>query len=165
MKKSLIIGIGSNLGDKLINLKKAKEELSKKFNFIAESTIYESKPVDYIKQPFFYNQAIEFTLESNIGPLKVLDTISKIEKDLGRERDISKGPRIIDIDILFYGCDKINYDSLIIPHPEVMNRSFTVKPLKELPYYSVLKNNFSFPKKINNYCKPIISINSSMQKK
>jgi 2-amino-4-hydroxy-6-hydroxymethyldihydropteridine diphosphokinase len=74
---------------------------------------------------------------------------------LGRKRDIPKGPRIIDLDILFINDLKIQTDLVNIPHPRLFERSFVVLPLSELPGFSDLKEHFSFPSEFSNDASPI----------
>lgn len=149
INKTLIIATGSNIGDKAANLNLAKTELSKHFRFIAESRIYCSDAYDYTDQPAFYNQVLQFELQSVLNYDYLIDKILLIEKELGRKRDIPKGPRIIDIDILFVDNDKFENEKLCIPHPRLFERSFVVLPLKELPYFQQLKNHFEFKRKFS----------------
>jgi 2-amino-4-hydroxy-6-hydroxymethyldihydropteridine diphosphokinase len=79
----------------------------------------------------------------------------RIEKEMGRERDIPKGPRIIDIDILFWGTEQIDVPGLTIPHPRWAERSFVVYPLQELPYFETLKNHYKIPSEFSNTATPI----------
>ena len=147
---SLILSTGSNLGDRELHLNKAKELLSKNFSFIAASNIYQSPAVDYLNQPDFLNQVLEFELPTNYTEHEVLNLILEIEKELGRVRDIPKGPRTLDIDILFWGLINIDSENLIVPHPRLFDRSFIVYPLMELPFASTLKSNFKFSNKFKN---------------
>jgi 2-amino-4-hydroxy-6-hydroxymethyldihydropteridine diphosphokinase len=140
---SFFIATGTNLGDRAQNLLAAKKILQKHFQMIAESQIYESSAVDYLNQPDFYNQVLEFKIP-NIPPQKVMSLLLQIEKDLGRNRLIPKGPRLIDLDILFWGLEKIESKNLEIPHPRLFERSFVVLPLSELPGFKILKLHFDF---------------------
>jgi len=140
---SLFIGIGSNLLDKKHNLAMAKKELSHCFQLISESQIYSSKAQDYLEQPDFFNQVLEFQ-SPKMEPEKVLEILISIEKKLGRVRDIPKGPRIIDLDILFFDNLSFKNDSLEIPHPRSFKRSFVIRPLSELPGFKKLQENYSF---------------------
>jgi 2-amino-4-hydroxy-6-hydroxymethyldihydropteridine diphosphokinase len=149
---SLILGTGSNLGDKKENLRLAKEELSKIFNFVAESETYCSPAVDYLDQPSFYNQMLEFDLPTQ-SPDEIMKKILDIEQGLGRRRDIPKGPRIIDIDIIFWGVETHKTEMVIIPHPAWSQRSFVVNPLQQLPFFHVIKNHFIIPTTFNNSAK------------
>lgn len=140
---SLILALGTNLGDKLQQLKTAKNHLSKSFHFIAESQIYASSAVDYLDQPDFYNQVLEFQTPIH-SPHEVMTKLLEIENQLGRVRDRDKGPRVIDIDLLFYDLTIVQTLHLTLPHPRLWNRGFVVKPLSELPYFKTLLDHFSF---------------------
>ncbi|MBG60185.1 MAG: 2-amino-4-hydroxy-6-hydroxymethyldihydropteridine diphosphokinase [Halobacteriovoraceae bacterium] len=134
---SLIIATGSNIGDRFLNLDNAKSKISQTFDFIAESRIYSSPAVDYMDQPDFLNQVLEFKLPE-ISPEKVMLILLEYEKQLGRVRDIDKGPRLIDMDIIFWGEIKIQQENLKVPHPRWQDRAFVAKPLMELPFYKSL---------------------------
>ncbi len=151
--KKLIVATGSNLGDKKAHLNFAKEKLSLKFEFVAESQIYQSPPVDYLDQPDFFNQVLEFNTEEEIETIFAFT--QKIEAESLRKKEIDKGPRTLDIDLLFYGLQNYQSKNLTIPHPRLFLRSFVVLPLQELPYYQVLKNHFSFPHVFENEAFPI----------
>jgi 2-amino-4-hydroxy-6-hydroxymethyldihydropteridine diphosphokinase len=97
---SLIIALGSNLGDKEENLNNAITEINQLFPVKAKSHIYFSKAIEYTSQPDFFNMCIECELPS-IEPSEAMQKLLEIELKLGRQRDIPKGPRSIDIDILF----------------------------------------------------------------
>ncbi|MBT3983034.1 MAG: 2-amino-4-hydroxy-6-hydroxymethyldihydropteridine diphosphokinase [Bacteriovoracaceae bacterium] len=142
---SLVLALGSNLGDRMQNLKNAMLELSKDFDLIKVSSIYESVPVDYLDQPLFLNCVAEFKLP-NYDPEQVLDMVNAIENKLGRQRQIDKGPRTIDIDIIFLDDLTIDLPRLKVPHPRWRERSFVVLPLKELPFYSNLARMVDVPK-------------------
>lgn len=152
---SLIIATGSNQGDSKKFLDDAKSKLSKHFHFVAESKIYHSKAVDYENQPDFLNQLLEFNLPAS-SPEDVLKLILSIEKEMGRIRNIPKGPRIIDIDILFWDCDHFQSENLTIPHPRWFERAFIVKPLHELPYFQVIKKHFIIPETFSHDAMPIL---------
>ncbi len=151
---SLFIATGSNLGDKLLHLKEARDILSTHFKFIAESRIYESPAVDYLNQPNFYNQVLEFKVPDEL-PQNVIKKLLEIENLMGRNRIIPKGPRVIDIDILFWNFDQISLPDLTIPHPRLFERSFVVLPLSELPGFLILKTKFSFKFTFDNTANPI----------
>lgn len=140
---SLIIATGSNLDRPLEYLERAKLKLSEHFNFEAESRIYSSKAVDFTDQPDFFNQVLQFKLPQR-PPHQVLALLLEIEINLGRLRTIKRGPRTIDLDILFYGLDSFQEPDLEIPHPRLWYRSFVVRPLRELPYFSILNDHFDF---------------------
>ncbi|MCF8058036.1 MAG: 2-amino-4-hydroxy-6-hydroxymethyldihydropteridine diphosphokinase [Bacteriovoracaceae bacterium] len=148
---SLILSTGTNLGNRLENLVNAKEELCKHFSLLEESNVYESPAVDYTLQPDFLNQVLEFKIPEE-NPYEVLYIINSIENDFGRSRVIDKGPRTLDIDILFWKTEIIDNDKLTIPHPRLFNRSFIVLPLKELSGFTNLSEKFEFPKTFDNTC-------------
>jgi 2-amino-4-hydroxy-6-hydroxymethyldihydropteridine diphosphokinase len=141
---SLILATGANIGNPVEQLHQARLMLASRFQFIAQSRIYRSKAQDYLDQPDFFNQVLEFQTPS-ITPLEALNQILHVEKLLGRRRDIPKGPRVIDIDILFFDELKFESEELQIPHPRLWHRSFVVKPLRELPYFDILKHQHIFP--------------------
>lgn len=151
---SLFIATGSNLGDRKHNLELARDALKKEFNLIAESRIYESPAVDYLHQPDFYNQVLEFEIPSS-NPNDVMSRLLEIEKEMGRNREIPKGPRLIDLDILFWGAQQLKSDLLTIPHPRLFERSFVVLPLAELPGFKVLQTKFEFKFAFTNTAKPL----------
>lgn len=151
---SLIIALGSNLGDRSDNMSKARTKLSEHFDELAHSRIFESKAVDYLAQPDFFNQVIEYKIPL-LSPSEVLKTILSIELKLGRTREISKGPRTIDIDIIFWGLESFKTDNLTIPHYAWHERSFVVLPLKDLPYFQTLKKSFIIPTEFENSANPI----------
>lgn len=148
---SLIISTGSNIGERKKYLQLAKEKLQENYELIEESNVYESPAVDYLNQPDFLNQVLCFELPVE-NPQNVLSNLLRIEKDMGRKRDIDKGPRTLDLDILFWGLEHIKEPHLAIPHPRLFQRSFIVKPLQELTVFSQLKKHFSFPNKFDNSC-------------
>ena len=141
---SLIIATGSNLNNPVKNLIWGKEELSKKWNLIAESRIYFSQAVDYLDQPDFANQVLQFSLPWQ-SPESVMNTLLEIERAAGRTRDIARGPRVIDIDILFWGLNSISTPLLTVPHPRWRERSFVVRPLSELPFFHAVEICFTIP--------------------
>jgi 2-amino-4-hydroxy-6-hydroxymethyldihydropteridine diphosphokinase len=151
---SLIIALGSNLGDKEENLNNAITEINQLFPVKAKSHIYFSKAIEYTSQPDFFNMCIECELPS-IEPSEAMQKLLEIELKLGRQRDIPKGPRSIDIDILFWSTHKVKSNNLIVPHPRWFERSFVVLPLSELPFYETLKKCFTIPKEFNNEAKPL----------
>lgn len=152
--KSFFIATGTNLGDRAHNLNVATLHLQKYFELIAESRIYESPAVDYLNQPDFYNQVLEFKLPQK-NPAEVMSLLLEMEKEMGRNRLIPKGPRLIDLDILFWGNEKIESEILTIPHPRLFERSFVVLPLSELPGFSELKKNFEFKFHFDNSATPL----------
>lgn len=151
---SLFIATGSNIGDRKFHLDLAKKYLAKKLIFIAESKIYESPAVDYLNQPDFYNQVLEYEIPSD-SPQDIMDFLLETELLMGRNRLIPKGPRIIDLDMIFWGELKIQSEKLILPHPRLFERSFVVLPLSELPGFKTLQKKQSFNFTFDNHATPI----------
>jgi len=152
---SLIIATGSNLGDSLKTLSVAKETLNNKFGLIAASRVYTSKAIEYENQPDFFNQVLEFNLP-DLPPQEVLKYILLIEQEFGRSRNIPKGPRNLDLDILFWGLEEINEFNLVVPHPRWSERSFVVKPLSELPFFQTIEKCFTISNNFEVDAYPII---------
>jgi 2-amino-4-hydroxy-6-hydroxymethyldihydropteridine diphosphokinase len=142
---SLIIATGSNIGNKVDNLLAAQEELSKFLNFISKSRVFSSKAILYEQQPDFYNQVLEFKIPNNFTPSALMEKLLEVEKQLGRDRKIDKGPRTVDIDIIFWGNQTINEANLTVPHYDWFNRSFVVKPLHDLSCFQSIKKCFKIP--------------------
>jgi len=151
---SLIIATGSFLENKLKNLETAKKILSLHYELIKGSDIFESVAVDYFDQPDFFNQLLEFKVP-NEDPQHVIKKILEIEHTIGRVRNIDKGPRVIDIDIIFWGLRKINSSTLTVPHPEWHKRSFVVRPLQQLPFFKTIQKYFIIPDTFKVETKPI----------
>lgn len=141
---SLIIATGSNLLQPLENLLLAKKTLSQKYNFIAESRVYKSAAVDYEAQPDFFNQVLEFQIP-NETPDQVMQFLLELEKEMGRIRDISRGPRIIDLDIILWGLETHHTKMVDIPHPRWLDRSFIIRPIQELPFFKSIEKCFIIP--------------------
>ncbi len=151
---SLFIAIGSNIGDRKSHLNLAKCFLAKQFILIAESRIYESPAVDYLNQPDFYNQVLEYEIPG-MTPLTTMDFLLKTEQLMGRDRLIPKGPRTIDLDMIFWGNLEIQSDILTLPHPRLFERSFVVLPLSELPGFKTLQKKHIFNFNFDNHANPI----------
>jgi 2-amino-4-hydroxy-6-hydroxymethyldihydropteridine diphosphokinase len=129
--KRIYLSLGSNIGDREENLRKAIEELaSQDMRVLHTSRIYETEPVDYVNQAWFLNQVVE--AETALFPMQLLTRISRVERELGRRRTVRKGPRTIDIDILFYGTAVVETARLEIPHPRIAERRFVLVPLADL---------------------------------
>jgi len=125
------LSLGSNLGDKAQNLIKALSFLKiEKIKILKRSSLYETQPVDYPYQPWFYNQVVE--VETDLNPFDLLDLIKKIEAKMGREPHASKKSRIIDIDILLAEDVVISTSQLTIPHPRLEKRNFVLIPFHEI---------------------------------
>ncbi len=129
--KNVYLSLGSNIDDRDAHLAQAMECLEAAgIRILRRSSIYETEPRDRRDQPWFLNMALE--VEADLPALELLAQIQKIERDLGRERNVPQGPRTIDIDILFYGSSIITTPELEIPHPRLATRRFVLEPLAEL---------------------------------
>ncbi|MBC8490552.1 MAG: 2-amino-4-hydroxy-6-hydroxymethyldihydropteridine diphosphokinase [Ignavibacteria bacterium] len=126
------LGLGSNVGDRYKFIIRAIEEIEKiqGVNLISKSSVYETEPWGNKEQNRFLNSVIE--VNSNLEPLKLFRELKRIEKRLGRMKNIKWAEREIDIDILFYDDDIIRNDTLEIPHHEIEKRRFVLVPLEEI---------------------------------
>ena len=137
MLNKIILGFGSNVGNRKLNIINSLKILSNSddFLFIAVSKLYKTEPWGYKSQRDFLNCAAVFLYRNK--PRKLLNTLKKTEKALGRQHNKKWQPREIDVDILFFGNIIINYNNLKIPHPFIHVRNFVLKPLMDLmPDYS-----------------------------
>ena len=131
MTKSIYLLLGSNLGDRKSNLRKARNEIAiRAGKIIGKSALYETAPWGVTEQPQFLNQVVQ--LESTLPPRYLLEELLQIETFLGRERIQKWESRIIDIDILLYDHEVVNSHQLTIPHPHLHERRFTLLPLSEI---------------------------------
>ncbi|MCR4615547.1 MAG: 2-amino-4-hydroxy-6-hydroxymethyldihydropteridine diphosphokinase [Clostridiales bacterium] len=127
-----VIGMGTNMGKRFDNLKKAVEALKllPDTQLINVSHVYETIPVSEIEQPKFLNLNIE--LETNMSPMALLGACLGIEAAMGRVRTVKNGPRIIDLDLLLYEGVKSESFELTLPHPRILERAFVMVPMKDL---------------------------------
>lgn len=130
MEHNIYIGLGTNLGEREINLRDAVKALAPKISVLAKSLIYETAPWGFSDQPKFLNQVI--AAKTNLSSFELLAYLKNIEASLGRKPTFRNGPRIVDLDILFYDDCVIQEDQLIIPHPRLHLRAFVLVPLVEL---------------------------------
>lgn len=121
--------LGSNLGDRQINIKKALEYISQRMRIEINSPVYETEPVDNVEQPRFLNMVCQAS--TRLAPAQLLTLLKGIESKMGR-RGSGPMPRIIDIDILFFGDQVVNTPDLVIPHPRMAERAFVLVPLAEI---------------------------------
>ena len=131
--KLVYLSLGSNLGERELNLERALVALEKQqIQVIAHSSLYETEPQDVRKQPWFLNMAA--ACHTRCFPVQLLTLLQRIERELGRVRagTVSKGPRIIDIDLLLFGNVMMETSRLIIPHPRMLERRFVLEPLLEI---------------------------------
>lgn len=132
------IGLGSNLGNKVKNIKKAVELLKsrKGVKVVKMSSLYETNPVGFKKQPNFINAVV--AVETDKPPDELLEITKAIEREVGRQKTFPWGPRLIDLDILLYNRLTYKNDKLNLPHPEVKKRAFVLVPLAEIAGDEVL---------------------------
>jgi 2-amino-4-hydroxy-6-hydroxymethyldihydropteridine diphosphokinase len=129
--KLIYLSLGSNLGDRAANLDRAIEALPGiGVRTLRRSSIYETEPVDFLEQPWFLNCVLEG--ETLLAPRQLLERLQRIERDLGSRKPFPRGPRIIDLDILFYDDAIIREPGMEIPHPRLAERRFVLVPLAEL---------------------------------
>lgn len=127
----VVLGMGSNIGQRKRKIKQAVALLAKEVGTInKQSSYYETEPWGVTGQPLFLNQTI--TLGTDLPPQELLQAIKSIEKRLGRAASDRWIPRVIDIDILFYGSTVYHSINLSIPHPHLHERNFVLIPLLEI---------------------------------
>jgi 2-amino-4-hydroxy-6-hydroxymethyldihydropteridine diphosphokinase len=125
-----ILGLGSNLGDRVRYLERALERLRRQIAIERVSSIYETQPVDVQNQPWFLNLVCVGLTQ--LKPRALLEFILEIESSLGRVRVEPSGPRTVDIDILAYNARVVDEADLTIPHPRLAERAFVLVPLAEI---------------------------------
>lgn len=147
MESNIFLGLGSNVGDRLNNLRLSVDKIlsSEKCTLKKHSSIYETRPYGNLEQGNFLNSVIQ--IETNLTPDQLFDLIKEVEIELGRKKTDKKwAPREIDIDILFYNQLIYNEKYLIIPHPEVLKRDFVLIPMIEIApdfFHPVIKKKIS----------------------
>lgn len=124
------LGLGSNTGDRFGNLREAVKRLAPQVRVEALSTVYDTQPVGYVPQPSFLNAVVQG--ETDLPPRDLLSFVKGIEEGMGRTPAVRYGPRLIDIDILLYGEERVETPELTIPHPRLAERAFVLMPLAEL---------------------------------
>lgn len=128
--ETVFIALGTNVGDCAANLQTAKALLRRKVAILQASSVYRTPPWGYTQQPDFLNQVIE--VSTWLQPRALLRFLKRIEKKMGREKLILNGPRVIDLDIIFYGSRVLTSLDLQIPHPRMVGRAFVLAPLNEI---------------------------------
>ena len=125
-----LIALGSNVGVREDNLRRGLELIGQKATILEVSPVYETEPMYYLPQGWFLNcvAAVETTLK----PRALLDWLKAIELQMGRGPGVRYGPRVIDLDILFYGDEIVSEPDLKIPHPLIAERPFVLVPLNEI---------------------------------
>jgi 2-amino-4-hydroxy-6-hydroxymethyldihydropteridine diphosphokinase len=130
-EKTVYLSLGSNIGDREKNLRTAIASLEDaKVRVTRVSSFYETEPVDLREQPWFLNCVVEGT--TKIAALELLHALREIERRMGSQKLVPKGPRLIDMDILLYGEETIDEPELQVPHPRMFLRKFVLIPLAEI---------------------------------
>lgn len=133
--KSVFLALGSNVGDRADNIRRALEKLHPEIVVELKSKVYETEPMYMTEQPHFYNMVIRGTTQ--LQPHDLLSHIKTIERALGREEHSHNQPRPIDIDILLYDDVILETPELTIPHPRMHERGFVMMPLEEIASFHV----------------------------
>ncbi|PIH03130.1 2-amino-4-hydroxy-6-hydroxymethyldihydropteridine diphosphokinase [Clostridium combesii] len=125
------VAFGSNIGEKESYIKRALEKIEERgMKIIKVSSIYETEPYGVLDQDSFFNGVVK--IETNLTPEDLIGELLHIEKQLDRVRERRWGPRTIDLDIIFYDDLIINEKDLVIPHKDMENREFVLKPLCDI---------------------------------
>ena len=136
---TVYLGLGTNIGNRKENLTRAIEALSLALGpCTAQSSFIETAPWGFDSENAFLNCAVAF--ETELAPLELLDTTEKVEREMGRTTKSSGGiyhDRVIDIDILLYGCEIVETPRLTIPHPSMPLRDFVLEPLAEIAPHAI----------------------------
>ncbi len=124
------LGVGTNLDDRAANIARSLREIGRVGRVLAVSRIYETEPVGYADQPPFWNLALR--MSTALPAQELLPRLKEIERTMGRVTTFANGPRIIDIDILYYSDEIIDNAELRVPHPRATERAFVLRPLSEI---------------------------------
>jgi len=131
MKEHIVyLALGTNLGDRSGNLKQAIAALTPQLDVKAKSQVYETPPWGFEEQPKFLNQVVK--ANTYLDPEPLLKHLKRLEVALGRQESFPNGPRLIDMDLLFYDDLVLNKPSLVIPHPRLHERGFVLLPLMDI---------------------------------
>ncbi len=127
----IFLSLGSNIGERAENIARAIAELPRRgVRVVRRSSLYETEPVEFLAQEWFLNCVVEVATE--LSPVELMRALLEIERGMGRERVLPKGPRIIDMDILLFGPLVVRGTDLEIPHPRMAERRFVLVPLAEI---------------------------------
>ena len=137
---SIFLSLGTNVGDKNSNLLEGLTFLKEFVNILSISSVYKTEPLLYEDQEEFLNIVTEVDYQGTAKSLLLI--IKDIEIQMGRKKTFRYGPRIIDIDIIFFKGEEINEEDLIIPHYDWNNRLFVIQPLYELLNKPLNKSNY-----------------------
>ncbi|URA10993.1 2-amino-4-hydroxy-6-hydroxymethyldihydropteridine diphosphokinase [Thermospira aquatica] len=126
----VFLGLGSNQGKRKSYLRKALKEIEALGEHMVASHVYRTKPYGFTHQPDFLNMVVR--IETSLAPEDLLEKLLDIESRLGRIRQQKWGPRTIDIDLLFYDQHIIKLPHLVVPHPDLHNRDFVLRPMMDI---------------------------------
>jgi 2-amino-4-hydroxy-6-hydroxymethyldihydropteridine diphosphokinase len=126
----IVLSLGSNLADRKSNLKAVVTALPPQVEVLESSSLFETEPWGYVDQPDFLNQIL--LAETHLSASDLLTYVKALESEIGRVPNFRYGPRLVDIDIIFYGDQIINEPCLEIPHPRYRERAFVLVPLAEI---------------------------------
>jgi 2-amino-4-hydroxy-6-hydroxymethyldihydropteridine diphosphokinase len=130
VKNVAAIALGSNLGDREAMLRVAVTQVEKLGRVVAVSSFFDTAPVGYTDQPRFLNGAL--LLETELTADVLMRGLLDIERAMGRERVVAKGPRVVDLDLLLFGDAVMEQEGLVVPHPGMTQRRFVLEPLAEI---------------------------------
>ena len=129
-KVDVFVALGTNMGDRADNLETGIERLGEVMEVTGRSRLYQSAPMYVTDQPAFLNMAVKGT--TTLTPEAFLDALKRLEHEIGRRPTFRNGPRVIDLDILYYGDLLMDTERLNIPHPRIAERGFVLEPLRDL---------------------------------
>jgi 2-amino-4-hydroxy-6-hydroxymethyldihydropteridine diphosphokinase len=124
------LSLGGNQGDRDKYLSEARTAIQKAFSGVRFSKVYETEPVDLLDQPWFLNQVAE--IQTDLAPESLLEWARVLESGMGRQRNVPRGPRTLDVDILLYDDKVFTDEKLTLPHPRLHLRRHVLVPLAEL---------------------------------
>jgi 7,8-dihydro-6-hydroxymethylpterin-pyrophosphokinase len=124
------LSLGSNLGNRRANLKKALGLLGESIEIVKVSSVYDTEPIGVGEQPRFLNLMCH--VSTDVGPMQLLSFVKGIESSMGRDLSLNNAPRVIDIDIILYGDTIMESPELTIPHLRMWERAFVLVPFAEI---------------------------------
>ena len=130
MAHSIYLALGTNIGDRAANFKSALQELGSFLEIRQLSPVYETPPWGFEDQPAFLNMVVEAV--TDLDPLELIRQLKQIEREMGRTPTVRFGPRLIDLDLLFFEQRVIEMDLLTVPHPRMRGRAFVLVPLADI---------------------------------
>lgn len=129
-KTDVFIALGTNVGDREANLNLAIDALGRLMEVTGKSRLYQSAPMYVTDQPAFLNMAVKG--RTSLSADDLLSGLKDLEEEIGRRPTFRNGPRVIDLDILYYGKDRIDTERLSVPHLRIAERGFVLYPLNDL---------------------------------